>query len=46
MGRRVPVGVVGMKGMGSRLGHSYWRPRRPMWVKLEVWVQVVRLGEV
>ena len=33
-------------GMETRLGHSYWRPRRPAWVKLLACVQLVRLGEV
>lgn len=33
-------------GMESRLGHSYWRPRRPACVKLEAWDHVLRSGEV
>ena len=33
-------------GMATRLGHSYWRPRRPACVKLLACVQLVRLGEV
>ena len=35
-----------MVGIGTRLGHSYWSPRRPAWVKLLACVQLVRLGEV
>ena len=33
-------------GIWTRLGHSYWRPRRPEWLKLEAWVQLLRSGEV